>query len=142
MTILLQQADTADLAAINARYAAIDFMPSHAGELIVIAHDDGAVCGQGRVVPVDAASGELGGIFVLPGYEGRGVARRIVQYLIDHARQQTLYCLPFAELAGFYGGMGFSPVEDHGKVPSKVIEKYRWCAENYDKAVLLLARTG
>lgn len=142
MTITLHLGETADLAAINSRYASVDFVPSLDGELIVIARDNGAVCGQGRVVPIDADSGELGGILVLPEFEGRGVARRTVQYLIDHAEQKRLYCLPFAELAGFYGGMGFSPVQDCGEVPLKVIEKYRWCEQQYKKRVLLLERSG
>lgn len=142
MDMVLSRAGEADLAAINARYAGIDFVPSGPGELMVLATRDGAVCAQGRVVPVDGSSGELGGIYVLPGYQGEGLARRIVEYLVDHAQQPVLYCLPFAELAGLYGAMGFVAVDvaELSEVPGKVREKFQWCQRNYTKAVLLLKR--
>ena len=59
MTITLRTSTDGDLAAVNARYADIGFVPSRAGELIVIATLSGRVAGQGRVVAVDASSGEL-----------------------------------------------------------------------------------
>jgi N-acetylglutamate synthase-like GNAT family acetyltransferase len=142
MTITLHIAADADLAAINARYADIGFVPSHSGELIVVATLDGVTVGQGRVVPLDASSGELGGIYVLPGYEGRGAARRIVEFLIRHSNLQVLYCLPFGELEGFYSSMGFAAVKKPGDVPEKVFQKHQWCNATYHKAVLLLERVG
>ena len=142
MTVTLRAADAADLAAINARYADIDFLPSHAGELMVVAEWDGDICGQGRVVPVGDDSGELGGIFVLPAFEGRGIARSLVDWLILQSRWRVLYCLPFAELADFYGEMGFVSVTNDAGVPGAVLEKHRWCQGAYDKPVLLMRRAG
>ncbi|EMU25094.1 glutathionine S-transferase, partial [Acinetobacter baumannii ABNIH19] len=43
---------------------------SHDDELIVLASIDEKTVGQGRVVGIDANSGELGGIYVFPGNEG------------------------------------------------------------------------
>jgi N-acetylglutamate synthase-like GNAT family acetyltransferase len=140
MTITLHTATDSDLATINARYADIGFVPSHPGELIVVATFDSASAGQGRIVPIDARSAELGGIYVLPRCEGRGVARRMVEFLIRHANQPVLYCLPFAELEGFYGSMGFAPVKDLTCVPLQVVQKHQWCNATYQKPVLLLAR--
>jgi N-acetylglutamate synthase-like GNAT family acetyltransferase len=140
MIITLQTATDTDLAAINARYADIGFVPSHTGELIVVATLTGRTAGQGRVVPIDARSGELGGIYVLPHCQGRGVAKCIVEFLIRHTNLPVLYCLPFGELEGFYRSMGFVPVKQPDRVPQKVRQKHQWCNATYDKPVLLLER--
>jgi GNAT superfamily N-acetyltransferase len=140
MTVTLRTATDADLAAVNARYADIGFVPSHAGELIVIATLSACTAGQGRIVPVDAASGELGGIYVLPHCQGHGVARRIVEFLIHHTTLPVLYCLPFGELQDFYRSMGFVPVKHRDRVPQQVVQKHQWCNATYDKPVLLLER--
>jgi GNAT superfamily N-acetyltransferase len=142
MTITLRNATCHDLAAVNERYADIGFVPSCAGELIVIATLAGCAAGQGRVVPVDARSGELGGIYVLPQSQGRGVARRIVDFLIQHANLPVLYCLPFGELQDFYRSMGFVPVRQRDGVPLQVLQKHQWCNATYDKPVLLLERVA
>ncbi|MES2152486.1 MAG: GNAT family N-acetyltransferase [Pseudomonadota bacterium] len=140
MTIILNSATDADLVAINERYADIGFVPSHADELIVVATLAGGTAGQGRVVPIDAKSGELGGIYVLPHCQGRGVAKRIVDFLIHHTNLPVLYCLPFAELEGFYRSMGFVSVKQRDQVPLQVLQKHQWCNATYDKPVLLLER--
>jgi N-acetylglutamate synthase-like GNAT family acetyltransferase len=140
MTITLRTATAIDLAAVNERYACIGFVPSTTHDVIVLAEQDGVVAGQGRIVPVDATHGELGGIHVLPRFAGAGVARHIVTHLLGQSRFPTLYCVPFAALAPFYTSMGFAPVVDEGGVPAQVLEKYRWCQSAYDQPVLLLVR--
>ncbi|MFW2746888.1 hypothetical protein ACN6QP_19145, partial [Acinetobacter baumannii] len=95
---------------------------------------------RGRVVGIDANSGELGGIYVFPGNEGLGIARKVVDFLIKNSDFSMLYCLPFAELEGFYGSMGFAAVKDMAQVPEAVLKKHEWCNSNYDKPVLLLER--
>lgn len=140
MEIALRIATNADLESINERYAEIGFVASHEDELIVLASVDGKVAGQGRVVTIDTYSGELGGIYVFPGNEGLGIARKVVDFLIKNSELSMLYCLPFAELEGFYGSMGFGAVKNHSQVPKPVIKKHQWCNSNYDKPVLLLER--
>ncbi|HEM7136860.1 TPA: GNAT family N-acetyltransferase [Acinetobacter baumannii] len=140
MEISLRFANTADLKAINERYAEIDFVPSHDDELIVLASISEKTVGQGRVVGIDANSGELGGIYVFPGNEGLGIARKVVDFLIKNSDFSMLYCLPFAELEGFYGSMGFAAVNDMAQVPKAILKKHEWCNSNYDKPVLLLER--
>ncbi|EXB06732.1 putative acetyltransferase, partial [Acinetobacter sp. 1396970] len=103
MEISLRLANAADLKAINERYAEVDFVPSHEDELIVLASIGEKTVGQGRVVSIDSNSGELGGIYVFPGNEGLGIARKVVDFLIKNSEFSKLYCLPFAELEGFYG---------------------------------------
>ena len=141
MEISLRFATSADLKAINKRYAEVDFVPSHENELIVLASIGNKTVGQGRVVSIDSNSGELGGIYVFPNNEGLGIARKVVNFLIKNSKYSVLYCLPFAELESFYGSMGFTPVKDIAQVPQAVIKKYEWCNSNYDKPVLLLERS-
>lgn len=140
MKMTLRRATASDLAAVNARYAEVDFVPSQANELIVLATYEGQTVGQGRVVPVNAECGELGGIYVFAGFEGRGIARQVVDFLLQNAPHARLYCLPFAELRAFYGSMGFGPVSSMDSVPPSIIDKYQWCQHHYPKNVLLLER--
>ncbi|WP_042077323.1 GNAT family N-acetyltransferase [Acinetobacter nosocomialis] len=141
MEISLRLANAADIKAINERYAEVDFVPSHEDELIVLASIGEKIVGQGRVVSIDSNSGELGGIYVFPNNEGLGIARKVVNFLIKNSKYSVLYCLPFAELEGFYGSMGFNPVKDMVQVPKAVLKKHEWCNSNYDKPVLLLQRS-
>lgn len=140
MEISLRFAPPADLKAINERYTEIDFVPSHDDELIILASISEKTVGQGRVVRIDANSGELGGIYVFPGNEGLGIARKVVDFLIKNSDFSMLYCLPFAELEGFYCSMGFAAVKDMTQVPEAILKKHEWCNSNYDKPVLLLER--
>ena len=142
MTTTLRLADPKDLSAINARYARIDFVPSGVEDLVVLALRDGTVAGQGRIVPLDARSAELGGIHVLPEFGGAGIATAIVDFLLKRTQVPKLYCIPFAELAPFYGSMGFVPVTDRTDVPPQVLEKLRWCEGQYGRPVLLMVRTA
>jgi N-acetylglutamate synthase-like GNAT family acetyltransferase len=140
MTLTLRAATATDLAGINDRYDQIGFVPSRTHEGIVLAEQDGAVAGQGRIVPVDAMHGELGGIHVLPQFAGAGIARHIVAHLLGQTSLRTLYCIPFSDLGPFYISMGFRPVVDDAGVPAPVLEKYRWCQSAYEQPVLLLVR--
>lgn len=54
MNITLRRAEAADFDSLNGRCAAVGFVPSHMGRLIVIAESEGVVRGQGRVVPTAA----------------------------------------------------------------------------------------
>ncbi|ONN58778.1 GCN5 family acetyltransferase [Acinetobacter genomosp. 33YU] len=141
MEISLRLANAADLKAINERYAEVDFVPSHEDELIVLASIGNKIVGQGRVVSIDSNSCELGGIYVFPDNERLGIARKVVDFLIKNSDFPVLYCLPFAELEGFYSSMGFALVKDMVQVPQAVIKKHEWCNSNYDKPVLLLERS-
>jgi len=140
MAISLRIATSADLTSVNKRYAEIDFVPSLKGELIVLASNGDSIIGQGRVVTIDTESAELGGIYVFPGHEGLGIARKIVDFLIKHSDKSVLYCLPFTELEDFYDSMGFESVKNREKVPCAVVKKHEWCLSHYDKTVLLLKR--
>lgn len=133
---------TVDLPWANARYAEIDFQPSGPRDLVAVARVDGERAGLGRLVPVDAQAGELGGIYVLPPFRGRQVARAVVSFLLAQSPYRRLYCLPFAHLESFYRGFGFAPPAAQDALPPAVAEKLAWCARRYADPVRLLVRAA
>ncbi|HZX27918.1 MAG TPA: GNAT family N-acetyltransferase, partial [Telluria sp.] len=124
-----------ELAWVNQRYAEVDFVPSTPQDRIAIAEIDGVPAGIGRVVPVGGRNGELGGMVVFPEFRRRGVAQRIVAWLLALPDFDNLYCLPFAELESLYGALGFCRIDE---APEDVITKHRWCNEHYPQPVLLM----
>jgi GNAT superfamily N-acetyltransferase len=122
---------------VNARYAAVRFMPSDLSrEVVLIAESGGQPAGLGRLVPVVDAF-ELGGMFVFDGFRGKGVARALIDALIERAGEKTIYCIPFASLESLYAAAGFERCHD---APRPVREKFAWCQTEYDQPVLLMRR--
>ena len=130
-----------ELAWANARYAEVDFVPSTVHDLGMLATCDGTPAGIGRVVPLEAGVGELGGMLVFEQFKGRGIARDLVAGLFSLPGFDVLYCVPFAELEGLYASMGFAVIEDGPGVPSAISKKYRWCLGHYPKPVILMKRS-
>jgi GNAT superfamily N-acetyltransferase len=123
---------------INARYAEIRFLPSNAADLIAIAEIGDERVGIGRVVPVDASTGELGGMYVLPAFRGQGIAKAIVRFLVEHTDRALLYCVPFASKSAIYEGLGFGRVANACAIPGKIREKLDWCGRTHEEPVELL----
>ncbi len=104
----------------------------------------GGYAGLGRLCQIEDTVLELGGMHVRPNYRRLGIARKIVQILLESKiTGSTVYCLPFAHLQGFYESEGFKEVskEDFVKVPKEILEKHCWCNETYPHKVLLLKLT-
>ncbi|WP_028312310.1 GNAT family N-acetyltransferase [Derxia gummosa] len=132
----------ADLAWANARYAEVDFLPSDASHFLALAMLDGERAGLGRVVPVSATAGELGGMVVLPAFRGRGVADALVGFLVAQSRFAELFCIPFADLVPLYARHGFVTLPDDAPAPAPVADKLAWCRAHYPRAVALMRRAG
>lgn len=124
---------------INERYAEVGFVPSHVGELVIVAEIEGERAGIGRLVDIDESACELGGMLVFERFRGRGVSRAIIDALLVHANGRAVYCIPFAELEALYAGAGFARTDD---APAKVREKFEWCHGAYEKPVLLMMKGG
>jgi len=127
---------------INKRYDEVGFVHSnYDNELIGVAHFDGKRSGIGRLVRISDSIAELGGIYVFPQYEGRGIAYGIVGFLLNNAKayHQT-FCIPFGNLGHFYGRYGFKLFDDLARVPEKIKEKYLWCGQTYQKETLLMVK--
>ena len=140
MSIIVRRLLESELAWANGRYEEVRFPPSPPQDFIAAAEVDNVKAGLGRLVPIDAGCGELGGIFVLPAFRGGGVANAVVSFLLENSRYRTLFCIPYAKLDAFYRGFGFRSVAAGTAVPDVVSEKLNWCAKQYSDPVCLLVR--
>lgn len=136
--MVLRSAGPDDAGWIDEQYLTAGFIPSDlTRDTVVIAEIDGVRAALGRLVPVGDGAFELGGMFVLDAFRGRGVARAIVDELIRRAAGAELYCVPFADLEALYAAAGFHRVERAG-APAKVQEKLEWCDREVKRAVVLM----
>lgn len=123
---------------VNEQYAKAGFIPSDLGrDTVVVAELHGRRAGLGRLVDAGSGAYELGGMYVLEGFRGAGVARAIVEELLRLAGEREVYCIPFANLEELYASAGFRRIEPTG-VPSGVAEKLAWCERNIARAVILM----
>ena len=122
---------------INEQYAKVHFIPSDPRDTVVVAEADGVRAGIGRLVEAGEGAYELGGMYVLDGFRGAGIARAIVEELIRRAGGRDVYCIPFADLEAFYASTGFRRIEADG-VPPKIVEKLEWCEREIKRAVILM----
>ncbi|CAL2090795.1 GNAT family N-acetyltransferase [Tenacibaculum sp. 190524A02b] len=143
---MVREAYIEELNWINKMYNEANFVSSDFNcEFIVIAEIANEKAGLGRLVKIDENNVELGGIYVLPDYRGKGVAGKVVDYLCKNNPYQnaTIWCLPFENLLSFYEKFGFSK-EIEVVIPYKIENKYNWCniEANYTEKVLLLNKGG
>ncbi len=134
-----------DLAWINSRYGEVGFMPSNIEtDFIGVAEVGGEPAGVGRLVRINDADAELGGMLVFESFRGLGLADRIIDYLLDHGDQYArIFCLPFAHLQGLYTRHGFASFDSrHIAVPDVITRKHQWCNQTYPAETLLLLRTN
>lgn len=122
----------------NERYAEIGFALSGDDDLLVVAEVDGARVGLGRLVPLAPGAAELGGIYVLPEYRGRAIARRIVDHLVATSPYPRLFCIPFTPLERFYRSCGFGTPRPDLEIPQAARAKVSWCEGRYPDPVCLL----
>ncbi|MES2527055.1 MAG: GNAT family N-acetyltransferase [Bdellovibrionota bacterium] len=136
--MIISSLDHEDLYWINDIYAGIKFKLSNENDFHVSATIDGKLAGIGRLVNVDGKNGELGGIYVLPEFRGKKVAKEIVRRLLSESNFPVLWCIPFEPLEKFYRKFGFRNVMNE-TIPSAIQEKLDWCEGRYpDKAILLV----
>jgi GNAT superfamily N-acetyltransferase len=144
----VRRARPEELGEVNSIYSAIDFKPSHPGDLQLVADSGGSLVGLGRLVPVTSAASaasaasalvELGGIWVADHFRGDGTARALVSALLDAAPPQPLACLPFSRLELFYASFGFAPW-DPKDAPPALQDKLAFCERTYAEPVSLMRR--
>jgi N-acetylglutamate synthase-like GNAT family acetyltransferase len=76
---------------------------------ILAVDPSGMVIGCGQIKPHSDGSSELASIAVLPGWRGRGIARKIIEYLLDH-HQGRLYLTCRSSLGAMYQKFGFQVI--------------------------------
>lgn len=133
--VIIRMARPDELAWVNQQYAEAGIIPCGPGDRVAVAEAGGVRAGVGRLSPAEGRSCELGGIWVDDAFRGRGVAHRLVSWLLAQPQYDTVYCLPFAELEALFAAHGFHRTED---APEDVMVKHQWCSERYEKPVLLM----
>ncbi|MGD9936275.1 MAG: GNAT family N-acetyltransferase [Methanoregulaceae archaeon] len=69
---------------------------------------------------------EVDGVFVSEAHRGLGLARQLVQAMIDRVGHEPLWLHSTIPLIGFYGTFGFSPVEERA-LPPTIRERLAFC---------------
>lgn len=133
-------AEKSEIDWINTSYEEVGFVPScFYRDVIAIAEWDGQRAGLARLVTIDEKNLELGGVYVLESFRGKGIAKELVHFLLKHVKRfQTVYCIPFEYLLSFYQQCGFATCYHLEQVPKKIFEKYSWCKETYSQPTSLM----
>ncbi|MNQ78792.1 hypothetical protein D3C85_937140 [compost metagenome] len=142
--IKIQKAKEVEIEWINKKYAEVDFKKSvFENELIAIAEFKNLNSGLGRLVKIDSENYELGGMYVFQEFRNKGIAEKIVEFLIcsENLVGKNIWCLPFENLEKFYAKFGFKIAEKtKNEIPKEIIEKHNWCNNTYEKKVLLMIK--
>jgi len=142
MNVKVRQARQPDATWIEQRYTEVGFAPVDlARDFVAIAEVLGTPAGLARVSALGGHDAELGGIYVLPEYREIGVARKLVEFLLESNKAySTIWCLPFEHLREFFDGYGFHTEIETWDIPHAIVEKHSWCNRTYPVPVLLLGR--
>jgi predicted GNAT family N-acyltransferase len=138
--VSIRRAKKSEMEWINESYDAVQFLHSNfEKEVIALAEITNQKAGLGRLVNINEKNKELGGIYVFEAFRGRGIARKIVQFLLAQSSPgQTIYCIPFEHLVPFYQEFGFECCTNFDQVPAEILNKQCWCKEKYPQSTALL----
>jgi GNAT superfamily N-acetyltransferase len=77
----------------------------------------------------DAATGEIIALSVIPGYEGQGIGRRLLAFVVDWLRSQGAERIwlaapadPSLRAHGFYRTLGWRPTGEQNEGGSEILE--------------------
>lgn len=124
----LRKATVSDMQEINSVALKYDLDSNDtSAEQFIVAEEDKKIIGFGRLLP-HAGCVELGTIGVVEEYRGKGVAKKIVNSLIEsvdvgHARYQHIYLTTL--IPSFFEQFGFKRLD--AAPPDCMIRKKEWC---------------
>ena len=78
---------------------------------IVAVNESGQVIGCGQIKPHGGDIRELASIAVVPEYRGQGIARAVIEMLLDES-ERPLYLMCLSYNGPMYAKFGFRAVED------------------------------
>jgi amino-acid N-acetyltransferase len=115
---VLRPAAAADAAVIRSLVYAARLNPTGLEwrRFVVAVSSEGTVIGCGQVKPHRDGSRELASFVVAPAWRGNGVARAIIEYLIDN-NPGPLYLTCRAHLRPLYEKFGFQVVDETQMTP-------------------------
>ncbi len=140
--IIIRKAQPDEIGWISERYDEIGFLHSaYYDDLIAIAELNGQKAGIGRLQTLDKNDAELGGMYVFDQFRKKGIAKKIVTFLLEKSKNFShVYCLPFEHLSSFYMSFGFVNMIDETSIPASLSKKHCWCNQQYSHKTLLFVR--
>lgn len=125
-----------DVERINRFYASCGSSASvDPGETVLVAEDGDAVIGAVRLC-TESGYLVLRTMLVRKDCRGKGIGKRMLLALEERMQDRDCYCLPYAHLAGFYGGIGFVQVPEH-QTPPHLRERYQRYLERGLKVLIM-----
>jgi len=79
-------------------------------DAVLLAEHDGEVVGIVRLTTEEGVV-VLRGMQVHPRFQRQGIGKRLLANVADELNGRGCFCIPYAHLAGFYGGIGFRPIK-------------------------------
>ncbi len=146
--IILRPAEAADQKRIVAIIRAAQINPLDLKwPHFVVAVDDasGEIVGTAQVKTHRDGSRELASLAVVPQWQGRGLARRLIEYLLTNT-PGTLYLTCRSSLGGLYAKFGFRVIDESEMTPyfrrlSKLAARLRPLMRRSD-TLLVMRRDG
>ncbi len=116
MPITIRPATEADQLTIQAIIREAHINPNDlAWQRFLLAEDGGQIVGTGQTKPHPDGSRELASIAVIPAYQGKGIARQIIEALLalDKATHgdEPLYLMCLSNLEALYVRFGFRSIQ-------------------------------
>jgi GNAT superfamily N-acetyltransferase len=95
-------------------------------DAVLLAEHDGVLVGIVRLITEEGVV-VLRGMQVHPRFQRLGIGKRLLATVAQELDGRRCFCIPYAHLVGFYGGIGFHVMEP-AKAPTFLrlrLEKYR-----------------
>ncbi|MBA2269525.1 MAG: GNAT family N-acetyltransferase [Chthoniobacterales bacterium] len=85
-------------------------------DAVLLAERDGELVGIVRLVPEQGVT-VLRGMQVHPSVQRQGLGNRLLAAVAHLLRNDDCFCIPYAHLVDFYGGIGFVPIAQANAPP-------------------------
>ena len=110
-------------------------------DMVLLAERDGDLVGIVRLAPEEGVT-MLRGMQVHPSVQRQGIGKQLLAAVARVLGTQACFCIPYAHLVDFYGGIGFAPIAPANAPPflRLRLEGYQRRADG--KEYLLMYREG
>jgi GNAT superfamily N-acetyltransferase len=112
-----------------------------AEDAVFLVERDGELVGIVRLA-AEEGTVVLRGMQVHPRFQGQGIGKRLLATVAQELDGRSCFCIPYAHLVGFYGGIGFHVIEP-AKAPTFLqlrLERYQNRGDG--KEYLIMRREG
>jgi GNAT superfamily N-acetyltransferase len=79
-------------------------------DAVLLAERDGELIGVVRLAAEEGVV-VLRGMQVHPSFQRQGIGKRLLATVVQELDGRVCFCIPYAHLVGFYGGIGFHAIE-------------------------------